>query len=50
MRISSIMKGSGVVFYGSPEPLQNVEMLCDYHQLLMKSLSPSEREESSKHL
>ena len=33
------------MFYGSLGPLQNEELLWDYHQLLMKSLSPSEWEE-----
>ena len=50
MRISSIIRGSGIVFYGSLGPLQNEELLCDYHQLLVKPLDPSEREESSKQL
>ena len=43
-------RGSGVVFYGSLGPLQNEELVCDYLQLLMKSMGPSEREESSKQL
>ena len=31
-------------------PIRNEELLCDYHQLLVKSLSPSEREKSSRQL
>ena len=50
MRESSIIRGSGIVFYGSLRPLRNEKLLCDYHQLIVKSLSPSEREESSKQL
>ena len=50
MRISSIIRGSGTVFYGSLGTLRNEELLCGYHQLLVKSLSPNEREESSKQL
>ena len=48
MRVQSIVRGSGIVFYGNLGPLRNEELLCDYHQLLVKFLSPSEREESSK--
>ena len=47
---SGIIGGSGIVFYGSFGPLRNEELLCDYHHLLVKSLSPSAREESSKQL
>ena len=36
---SRILRGSWIVFYGSLEPLQNEELLCDCHQLLVKSLS-----------
>ena len=36
--------------YGSLGTLRNEELLCDYHQLLVKSLSPSEWEESSNQL
>ena len=50
MRKSSIIRGSWIVFYGSLEPLQNKELLYDCHQLLVKSLSLSEREESLKQL
>ena len=50
MRKSSILRGSGILFYGSLGPLRNEEMLFDCDQLLVKSLSPSEREESSKQL
>ena len=35
---------------GLDPSLRKEEMLCDYHQLLMKSLSSSEREESTKQL
>ena len=48
LRISSIIWGSGIVFYGSLGPVRNEKLLRDDHQLLLKSLSPSEREESSK--
>ena len=48
MHISSIIRGSGMVFYGSFVPLRNEELLTDNHQFLVKSLSPSEREDSSK--
>ena len=47
MRISSIIRGSGVVFYGSLGPLRNEELLRDYHQLLVKYLRSSKREGSS---
>ena len=50
MRISSIIKGSGILFYCSLGPLRNEELLRDYYELLVKSSSPSEREESSKQL
>ena len=46
MRISSRIRGSGSVFYGNLGPLQNDELLCNYHQVIVKYLSPSEREES----
>ena len=47
MRKSSIIRGSEIVLYCSLGPLRNEEPLCDYHQLLVKSLSPSKQEESS---
>ena len=50
MRISSILSSSAIVFYGNLGLLRNEELLCDYHQLLAKSLSPNERKESSKQL
>ena len=50
MRISSTKRGSRIMFYGSLGPLRNEERLCGYHHLLVKPLSPSEREESSKQL
>ena len=49
MRISCIIRGSGIVFFGNFGPQQHEKLLCDYYQLV-KSLSPSEREESSKQL
>ena len=42
MRISSIIKCSGIVFYGGLGPRRNEELLCGYHQLLVKALSPRE--------
>ena len=50
MHVSSIIRASGIVSYGSLGPLRNEELSCDYHQLYVRSLSPSEREESSKQL
>ena len=43
MRLSTIKRGSGIVFYDSLGPIRNEEVLCDFYQLLVKSLSPSER-------
>ena len=40
MRRSSIIRGLGIVFYGSLGPLKNEELFCDYYQLLVKSLIP----------
>ena len=34
MHISSIISGSGIVFYGSFGPLQGKELLCNYYHLL----------------
>ena len=48
--IACVFKGSGIVFCGSLGPFRDEELLCDYHQLLVKSLSPINREDSSKQL
>ena len=47
MHVLSIIRGSGIELFWQPWAPRNEELLCGYHQLLVKFLSPSEREESS---